>query len=324
MARIRTIKPEFPQSESMGRVSRDARLLFIQLWTICDDEGRSRGNSRMLASLLFPYDDDAPKLLDGWVKELEDEGCIDRYEVEGSTYIQIKKWQKHQKIDKPTASKLPQFVEDSREIGDNSRKVSEVPRKIVQEGNGPGEDLEGKGGERAQARDAPLENDFSRFWKSYPNQPADAEASALKAWNAAKKAGNLPPIADLLASLGRWKTARKREESPAFAPFAKTWLAEERWRDWPEPPAPKTEHTPDWADAYPVWSALKQSLTPCEWAPWLGQCKPNGAVHNLICPNGFVRDEVERRYGRRLEGMFDGTFTAKVIGQDLKSDQRST
>ena len=59
MARIRTIKPEFPQSESMGRVSRDARLCFVMLWTIADDSGRLRGNSRMLASLLFPYDDDA-------------------------------------------------------------------------------------------------------------------------------------------------------------------------------------------------------------------------------------------------------------------------
>ena len=49
MARIRTIKPEFPQSESMGRVSRDARLLFVQLWCICDDHGRTRAASRMLA-----------------------------------------------------------------------------------------------------------------------------------------------------------------------------------------------------------------------------------------------------------------------------------
>ncbi len=70
MARIRTIKPEFPQSESMGAVSRDARLLFIMLFTLADDEGRLRGNSRMLASILFPYDSDAPKLTDKWVNEL--------------------------------------------------------------------------------------------------------------------------------------------------------------------------------------------------------------------------------------------------------------
>jgi hypothetical protein len=73
VARIRTIKPEFPQSESMGNVSRDARLLFVLLWTLCDDSGRTRAASRMLASLLYPYDDDAPGLIDGWLGELERE-----------------------------------------------------------------------------------------------------------------------------------------------------------------------------------------------------------------------------------------------------------
>ena len=114
MARIRSIKPEVPHSESLGRVSRDARLLFILLWTICDDAGRCRGNSRMLASLLFPYDDDAPKLIEGWQQELEREGCIRRYTVEGNAYIEVCNWLKHQKIDKPSASKIPPFVESSR------------------------------------------------------------------------------------------------------------------------------------------------------------------------------------------------------------------
>lgn len=114
MARIRTIKPEFPHSESMGRVSRDARLLFIELWTICDDAGRTRGNSRMLASLLFPYDDDAPDKISGWIEELEREQCVIRYEVDGNMYLQVCKWNEHQKIDKPSKSRLPAFGDDSR------------------------------------------------------------------------------------------------------------------------------------------------------------------------------------------------------------------
>lgn len=139
MARIRTIKPEFPQSESMGRVSRDARLLFVELWTICDDSGRTRGASRMLASLLFPYDDDAPSLIDGWLAELEREGCLVRYEAEGSTYIQVQKWQQHQKIDKPSASKFPAPREPSRDFAEPSRK-------IVQD-QGPRTKDQGEGGE---------------------------------------------------------------------------------------------------------------------------------------------------------------------------------
>ena len=123
MARIRSIKPEFPHSESMGRVSRDARLLFIMLWTIADDAGRLRGNSRMLASLLFPYDDDARTLIDVWLAELQREKCIDIYKSGGDSYVGIRNWLIHQKIDKPSKSKIPPFCESSR-IPANPRERS--------------------------------------------------------------------------------------------------------------------------------------------------------------------------------------------------------
>lgn len=113
MSRIRSIKPEFPQSETIGRLSRDARLLFVQLWTVSDDEGRTRAASRMLASLLYPYDDDAPALMDGWLEELEAAGCIRRYASDGSSYLEICNWLKHQKIDRPSKSKIPAFDESS-------------------------------------------------------------------------------------------------------------------------------------------------------------------------------------------------------------------
>ncbi len=116
MARIRTIKPEFPQSESMGRVSRDARLTFVLLWTLADDAGRLRGNSRMLASLLFPYDDDAKGRIDDWLLELEREHCVQRYTVEGDAYLQVTNWELHQRIDRPTPSKIPTFDERTRAL----------------------------------------------------------------------------------------------------------------------------------------------------------------------------------------------------------------
>lgn len=124
MARIRTIKPEFPQSETTGRLSRDARLLFVQLWTICDDDGRARAASRMLASLLYPYDDDAPALIDGWLNELDREGCIRRYVVDGDAYLEIVKWLKHQKIDRPSKSRIPPFDESSRIVANNREGAS--------------------------------------------------------------------------------------------------------------------------------------------------------------------------------------------------------
>lgn len=123
MARIRTIKPEFPQSESMGRVSRDARLLFIQLWTLCDDEGRSRGDARLIKGLLYPYDEIKFSQIDGWLDELQAENCIIRYDVEGSRYLAVRNWLNHQKIDRPSRSKIPEPPETSRDLA-NIREPS--------------------------------------------------------------------------------------------------------------------------------------------------------------------------------------------------------
>lgn len=124
MARIRSIKPEFPHSETTGKLSREARLLFLQLWTIVDDEGRTRAASRMLASLLYPYDDDAKDLIDGWLDELEERDCIRRYVVDGSTYLEVINWLKHQKIDHPTKSRLPAYSDDLAKPREDSRSLA--------------------------------------------------------------------------------------------------------------------------------------------------------------------------------------------------------
>jgi hypothetical protein len=139
MGRIRTLKPEFPQSESLGKVSRDARLTFAMVLTVADDEGRARASPRLLASLLFPFDDDAPGLIEGWLVELEKVGCVRRYSVDGTSYLDIPQWTKHQKIDRPSASRLPGFVtpsiastsDDARgAFDDNSTNPREPTRGI--------------------------------------------------------------------------------------------------------------------------------------------------------------------------------------------------
>lgn len=79
----------------------------------------------MIASLLFPYDDDAPSLIEGWMDELEREGCIRRYVVDGAHYVDIPKWLEHQKIDRPSKSKIPTFVEGSRIIARSREPSSE-------------------------------------------------------------------------------------------------------------------------------------------------------------------------------------------------------
>jgi hypothetical protein len=107
MPRIRTIQPNFPRSTSMTRVSRDARLLFILLWTVVDDAGRARAVPDGLAALLYASDSDAPTCLPGWLDELEREGCIERYAASGGEHLRVVNWRRHQYVQRPTPSRLP-------------------------------------------------------------------------------------------------------------------------------------------------------------------------------------------------------------------------
>lgn len=192
MARIRTIKPEFVESESVGKLSRDARLLFVLLWTFVDDEGRARASSRLLASRLYPYDEDAPKKIDGWLAELEHGGHVRRYEVDGDLYLDIPKWLKHQKIDHPSKSRIPELRESSRELASDGETIAPhtldlgpVPRTMDQDHSTaakPGADKRGSRLTddwqltpelRAFASDLGLDPDglrdeFVDFWTSVP------------------------------------------------------------------------------------------------------------------------------------------------------------
>lgn len=194
MPRIRTLKPELPQSESMGRISREARLLFISLFTLADDAGRLRGSSRMLASLLYPYDDDAPGLIDTWMVELEGEACVRRYKCEGDTFLEICNWLKHQKIDKPSPSKLPPFAEDSRIVA-NVREESPLDQGSRIKDQGRDHDHSSASGSdeppAAGVVELPIVDGtnyavskrlYETYISAYPALDVNAEIISMKAW----------------------------------------------------------------------------------------------------------------------------------------------
>lgn len=108
MARIRTIKPEFCSSADTGALSRDARLFFLQVLTEADDEGRFLWLPRRLSGVLFPHDDDVgPGQLEGWASECCRRGMLAIYCHHDVLHAQVINWAKHQRINRPTKSKLP-------------------------------------------------------------------------------------------------------------------------------------------------------------------------------------------------------------------------
>ena len=104
--RIRSLKPEMWHDEAVGAVSRDARLLFIGLITLADDEGRFRALPSLVLGHAFPYDADAPKRLAKWIAELEQASLLVTYQAGEHTYGWLPGWS-NQRINRPVDSKLP-------------------------------------------------------------------------------------------------------------------------------------------------------------------------------------------------------------------------
>ncbi|MEV0915705.1 hypothetical protein AB0I93_15750 [Streptomyces sp. NPDC049967] len=109
MARIRTIKPEAFVSESLAEVSVEAERTFFGLLTQADDHGRHRDNAAIIAGLLWPLRAEHTSVhVEDDLHQLANAGLICRYTgCDGRRYLHIVTWSDHQKIDKPSQSRLP-------------------------------------------------------------------------------------------------------------------------------------------------------------------------------------------------------------------------
>jgi hypothetical protein len=105
--RIRTLKPEIWEDEAVGRLGPWERLLYIGMITMADDEGRLRALPGAISGHCFPYDDVAPAKVRRWLEVVNISGLVLLYHSEGTDYIEIKNWTRHQRINRPTPSTLP-------------------------------------------------------------------------------------------------------------------------------------------------------------------------------------------------------------------------
>lgn len=146
--RIRTLKPECWQDERVGALSRDARLLWVGLITMADDEGRLRALPSMILGHAFPWDEIPPRKLSEWIEEIEGQQLIIRYEDAGKPYVAFRNWRRHQQINKSRPSELPP-PPDPVVVRENSR-TSAVPAPValpdvVRHPRGRGSDRERNG-----------------------------------------------------------------------------------------------------------------------------------------------------------------------------------
>lgn len=113
--RIRTIRPEFYSSESVGSMTWKTRLVFINLWSYVEDNGVQLDNPRLFRGQCMPYDDSVLDAIEDAFAELEQCGSIIRYERDGKRLLFIPGFEKWQNIQRPgTCHYLPPDGWDKR------------------------------------------------------------------------------------------------------------------------------------------------------------------------------------------------------------------
>ena len=153
MARIRTIKPEFFTSLTIADLPLTARLTFVGLWTHADDAGRCIDDPRLIKAALWPLDDRTAADIETDLKLLSESSLITRYILNRKRYLAVTNWDEHQRINRPTASKLPAPEEGeplppepvTRDNSDSLNTHAQLSEDSPQERKGKEGNREGKG-----------------------------------------------------------------------------------------------------------------------------------------------------------------------------------
>lgn len=230
MARIRSIKPEFWTDGRVVSLAPEARLLFIGSWNFARcDQGHLDDDATALKLKVLPADDvDA----DALIEELIAKGLVDRYKADGRSFLHIRRFTEHQKIETRWNSRCPYCpLQDSANL-------AETPPTTVQEGKGG----DRRGRERkVKPTSPPSEVDadlFQNFWDLYPRRNGKrlSRGKAERIW------WGLKPEQKTAAIAAAKHYAAACNSGITIAADAFRWLRDRSFEDWQEPATPTPQN----------------------------------------------------------------------------------
>lgn len=252
MARIRSVHPEICVDEVLAGVSPRAERTFVRLWTYLDDQGRGKGDLRLIKAALYPLDDRVdPSVIEEDLAELAEAELLLRYDgPDGRAYVAAKPeaWARWQRPQRPRLSDLPAPPGAMSTLSAMStRCVNGVARThppddvpVVVVGEGETNTLM-PGGMRGACAPEPFAAEFDACWAIYPRRTE--RKRALRAYQARRRAG--ASAEDLLVATRHYAEAMAGAES-RFVKHGSTFYGrDDPWQDWVHP-APEAKAEPRW------------------------------------------------------------------------------
>lgn len=204
MARIRTIKPQFWDDAKIGRIPRDARLLYIGLWTFADDLGVVIADPVWLKSKIFPYDRIQVQQLEAWLGLLEKTGFISLLSVKSESFYYLPTFSRHQIINRPN---LDNVNIDKRLLDNILAKFTD--QSVINHGSISDQSVTIIGEEKDRDRDS-----------NTPYNPPKGEIGSPDSDDESVENGS-----EKKKSCGKRKEADLSFVEPSFQPVMAEWLA---------------------------------------------------------------------------------------------------
>ena len=228
MARIRTIKPDFWTDEKITECSLSARLFFIGCWNFADDNGNLQRSPKKLKMQIFPADSIECEPL---IQELMAHGLLIEYSVNSEKFLHINGFRKHQIINRPSKTGLPQPA-----FNDGSQSApAPLTESSLMEGKGMEEDKK----ERT-SNDVPKKSRFEDFWLVYPSrgEAADPKKPAKDKFDRLIKGGDDPDAMILGATNYALERRASGNDGTEWVMQASTFLNKRAWEGFQAAPRP--------------------------------------------------------------------------------------
>ena len=280
--RIRTIKPEFWRSEDIAALSIEDRLLFIGLWSYVEDNGVGRDEPQLIQCDLYPLDTftEASVRTHGGLMRLSQQGLITRYEgPDGRRYLQINSWDKHQKINRPSKPRFPQYNAENCTL----TEASVSPHCTLTEGSLPEQGTGNR--EQGTGKDTPF---------SPPHETEAAESASAELATVAADAA--PATASATSVEAKKPSPRARSSRGTRLPDG--WQPDQALADWTRANAPAAANAVEVDRFRDYWQSLSgQRAVRADWAAtwrnWARRCQEQHTQPNRgQAPRSTTSDRV--------------------------------
>ena len=264
--RIRTIKPEFWRSEDIAALSIEDRLLFIGLWSYVEDNGVGRDEPQLIQCDLYPLDPftEASLRTHGGLMRLSQQGLITRYEgPDGRKYLQVNSWDKHQKINRPSKPRFPQYNAENCTLTEPS--VS--PHCTLTEGSLPEQGAGSR--EQGTGKNTPF---------SPPHETDDAESASAELVTVAADAAPATASAKPASKPSTAKKPAPRARSSRGTRLPDGWQPDQALADWTRANAPAAANAVEVDRFRDYWTAQpgakgRKTDWAATWRNWARRCQ---------------------------------------------------